>query len=89
MALTAAVFVVVYALGAGALALWVDVRFPNLAPGALMHRVGAAALATCVVSAVPLSPTVVGLIGVFLPALCFSLLTALWLLRSLAEARSY
>ena len=80
-------FLAALVAGAAALALWVDVRFPRLAPSGLTRRVAFSLAGTFLVTLVPLQPTVASLIGVFLPALCFAFLTALWLLRVLAEPR--
>lgn len=86
--MTAAAFVIALVAGAAVLALWVDVRFPALAPSGLARRIAASALAVCVVAAVPVEASVASLVGVLLPALGFMFLTALWLLRLLAEARA-
>jgi hypothetical protein len=83
----ASAFVVALAAGAAVLALWVDVRFPSLAPAGITRRVAASVVAGCLVGLVPIEPTVASLIGLMLPALCFSFLTAFWLLRLLAELR--
>ena len=82
-------FLVALVLGAGALALWVDVRFPRLAPRGLRGRALVAGIAFVAVAAAPISSaggvaTLVTLVGVFLPVLCFALLSALWLLRTVA-----
>jgi len=88
-----ALFLVALIAGAALLAVWFDVRFPALAPQRLKNRVVVAAIAFVFVATAPISPaggllTLATLLGVFLPALCFALLTSLWLLRSLAQARS-
>ena len=90
--MSAGVFLVALVAGAGALALWVDVRFPQLAPQGLQGRAIAAAFAFVAVSAAPVSAVggvaaVAVLLGFFLPVLCFALLASLWLLRSLADQR--
>jgi hypothetical protein len=85
--MTAAAFLVTLVAGAAVLALWVDNRFPNLAPSGITRRVAASVHAACVVGAVPLEPTVASLVGIFVPALCFAFLTSLWLLRLLADMR--
>lgn len=81
----APVFLVALVLGAGALALWVDVRFPGLAPHGLRGRMVAAVAAVVVLAVVPVSPTMAGLLGLFLPVLALTLLTTIWLLRVAAD----
>lgn len=90
--MSAATLLVALVAGAGALAFWLDVRFPRLAPRELRSRLTAAVIAIVLVSAVPVSTeggaaTMASLLGFFLPTLCFALLTTLWLLRALATAR--
>lgn len=90
--MSVAVFLVALLVGAGALALWIDVRFPDLAPSDPRGRLTAALIAVALVSIVPVSTaggaaTMVSLLGVVLPAMCFALLTTLWLLRMVAAAR--
>jgi hypothetical protein len=75
--------------GAALLALWVHVRFPQLAPSGFSARVLAAASAFVLVGTLPVAATVVSLVGFFLPALVFSFLTALWLLQLLADPASH
>ena len=86
-------FLVALTLGAGALALWINFRFPNIAPEriwtAIIH-VGAAILAGQVLlpgllEVVPESnPVVRALVTTFvlgLPALVYSLLASIWVIR--------
>jgi hypothetical protein len=75
--------------GAALLALWVHVRFPQLAPSGFPARVLAAASAFVLVGTLPVAATVVSLVCFFLPALVFSFLTALWLLQLLADPASH
>jgi hypothetical protein len=88
------VFLVVFAVGAGALALWVDERLPRLAPrtlrAALLH-VGASVVVAQLVVPIGLramagaaSDTValLGLFGIGLPGLTYSLLAAVWIMKS-------
>jgi hypothetical protein len=90
-------FLIALTLGAGALALWINVRFPRIAPGelrtAIIH-VGAAllvgqALVPLVHASLPdMSAVVQALIMTFLiglPALVYSLLSSIWIIR-LAQA---
>ena len=91
----AATFALAAAVGAALLAVWLDTRFPTLAPEGLPRRLLALG-AGCVVMqggptlfagvlATGLQPTLRSLaaLGVLLPALTIGFLTALWLLRSL------
>jgi hypothetical protein len=86
-------FLVVLTLGAGLLALWINFRFPKLAPEgiwtAFVH-VGAAILAGQVLlpiltHALPdLSPVAQALLITFalgLPALVYALLASIWVIR--------
>jgi hypothetical protein len=75
-------------VGAAALALWTDVRFPGLQPGSIRARFVNAGLSTVAVLAIPIPSTpgtlqLLALLGLFLPALVWAFLSALWLLRSL------
>jgi hypothetical protein len=86
-------FLAVLTLGAGLLALWINVRFPKLAPEgiwtAVVH-VGAAILAGQVLvpifsRAIPeLNPAAQALLITFaigLPALVYALLASIWVIR--------
>jgi hypothetical protein len=88
------VFLVVFAVSAGALALWVDHRFPRLAPrtlrAALLH-VGASIVVAQlivpigmrVVAAGPSdAATLLGVFGIGLPGLTYSLLAAVWIMKT-------
>jgi hypothetical protein len=88
-------FVVSVAAGAALLALWLELRYPSLAPEGLIRRLLALG-AGCVVMqlgalgfervlALPLGSTTAALIALaaLLPALTFGFVTAVWLLRSL------
>jgi hypothetical protein len=84
------VFVVVYFIGAASLALWLDARFPQLAPESFRNRFLAAILATLILPRVPVETSsrtalMTTLMLAVLPALVFSFLTALWLLRALRD----
>jgi hypothetical protein len=84
-------FLPVFLVGAGLLALWIDVRHPKLAPDSLSKRLVAAG---CGVLALQLVPVFHGsvlavyatLFGIVLPVLVTSLLAAVWLMRALQEA---
>ena len=81
-----------FLVGAGLLALWIDVRHPNLAPQSLSRRVAAAG---CALLALQLLPVFNGsrtaiyatLFAILLPVLVSSCLTAVWLLRALRDAQ--
>ena len=85
-------FLPVFVVGAGALALWIDVRRPSLAPESLTQRMVAAG---CALFALQLIPVYDGsvlavyatLFGLLLPVLVSSLLAAVWLLKAVGEAR--
>jgi hypothetical protein len=94
--LSPAVFAVCFLLGAVVIALWVDVRFPRLAPssfgGAVLHVGGT------IVGAQLLTPLATHLLGgsafltlvstfaVGFPALVYTLLVAFWIIRILHGA---
>jgi hypothetical protein len=84
------VFVLALAIGAGLLALWVEVRFPRLAPAGLVR------VFLNIVAALALLHIVDGLLGAIgdhpalrfavvfataLPALTYVFLSSLWVLR--------
>jgi hypothetical protein len=82
-------------LGAGALAVWLDARFPALRPktaaGGLTHAavgvftmLGAAGLLQLVYG-IPEKKFMALVVGVFFPALAYALLAGLWMLRALAN----
>jgi hypothetical protein len=86
----APLFAPLFLLGAGLLALWIDVRFPKLAPEALRMRMLAVVGAVFLLMVAPLvdsSPAAAfaSLFALMLPAFVFAFLTAVWLLRALAE----
>jgi hypothetical protein len=85
-------FLMVLTVGAGLIALWINARFPKLAPDgirtAIIH-VGAAILVGQVLlpgltDAVPGNPVLRALVITFvlgLPALVYSLLASIWVIR--------
>jgi len=91
--------VLIYALGAGVLAMWVEARFGRFTPESMKARFFHLALAFAFVQlSVPVMRLVVGngesvpravlgLVYVFLPALVYACLTSIWLLKLLAERR--
>lgn len=87
--MTPHLFVVALVVGAAALALWLDARFPGLAPKSMQNRF-LAALAAGIVLSLPTPPaTIVTVLAVDLPVIAFAFLAMLWLLRLLAERRTY
>jgi hypothetical protein len=86
--------VILIALGAAAIALWIDVRFPGIAPrearGILIH--GALAVAAGQLLVPPTlrfvteleSPalTLVGVFGVAFPAIIYALLVGVWTIKN-------
>ena len=96
--MTGTAFIVAFALGAAALALWALVRLPSFAPGsirgALLH-VGAAlvlmnlAVPTGLTRAAESGTTLgvlTGAIGAALPALTYVFVATLWALRVAQDA---
>jgi hypothetical protein len=82
-----------FAAGAGLLALWIDTRFPGLAPASFSRRVFAACAAIVLLRAAPLAGTSAAaayatLFAVVLPAFVMTFLTAVWLLRALRDAQA-
>jgi hypothetical protein len=95
---TPEVFVLAATAGAALLALWIEVRYPSLAPEGLMRRFVALGVGFLVLQGMPLvferllaSPlgaTASALLASasLLSALTFGFLTAVWLMRSLQGA---
>lgn len=84
--------VLFFALGGGALALWIDARFPTLAPAEL-RRVMFHLLAAMVLAQLALPPimnflegseiaTLAGLFGAALPALIYCFLVSIWVIKT-------
>ena len=84
-------------VGAFLLASWVDARVGDARPESPVRRIGHVLVGLVVLEAsvgvlylvdsagVPQIAFMAVVLGVFLPALVYSLLTALWLLRTLVE----
>jgi hypothetical protein len=84
---------IAFVFGAGLLALWVDVRFPKLAPSSLPRRLGAACGAFVLLQVTPvLGGSAAGiyatLFAILLPAFVITFLTGVWLLRALLDLRA-
>jgi hypothetical protein len=77
-------FVLALTVGAGALAVWVEVRFPSFAParlgGTMLHAVLAFGLLMFTSSAGE-TITITALFLSLLPALIYALLCTIWVLR--------
>ena len=89
------IFCIAFLFGTGAIALWVDVRFPKLAPEDLrraMLRAGIAMAAGWMLfprvwdAAVATSPVLVALFAVAFPFLTYTLLSAVWAIKKLQAA---
>ena len=84
-------FVLVLAVGAGALALWTDVRFPKLGPqsmGGVLVNTMAAMIALKLVAgniglltSGPPSAAVAAILGVALPGLLYAFISGIWAIR--------
>ena len=87
--MTPHLFVVALVVGAAVLALWLDTRFPGLAPKSMQNRF-LVALAAGIVLALPSPPaTIVTVLAVDLPVIGFAFLAMLWLLKILAERLTF
>jgi len=90
-------FITGLTLGAALLAVWLDVRLGDARPETPARRtvhvgLGIVALFASVallslVHGVGQGAVLIGVLTVFLPALVYALLGALWMMRTLAEAR--
>jgi undecaprenyl pyrophosphate phosphatase UppP len=86
-------FLGMFMVGAALLALWIDARFPNLAPASFPTRFIAAVVAAFLLHISPLSHASTGaayasLFGAMLPAFVGAFLTAAWLMRALRDAHA-
>ena len=87
----ATLFAAALFIGTAAIALWVDVRVPSLAPNGLKWRALCAVLAIQGCGMIPIENTsfqalYVCVFGLLLPMLIVMWLTALWLLRAITES---
>ena len=87
----ATLFAAALFIGTAAIALWIDVRKPTLAPNGLKWRALCAVLAIQACAMVPIANTsflalYVSVFGLLLPMLIAMWLTALWLLRAITES---
>ena len=83
-------FVLALAAGAGLLALWTHVRFPDLAPERLGRTLLHTAAALLLLRLLPLGlesvNVYVAVFAVVLPALTYALLAMLWMLKQAQTA---
>jgi hypothetical protein len=84
------VFELVFFTAAAVLALWIDARFPQLAPRSFSTRVLIGIVATFALPLVPVDVSsrrglMLSFFGGVLPALVFAFLTGLWLLRAIRD----
>ena len=93
------VFALAYLAGAGAIAFWIDARFPRLAPQDVMYAMGhlfAAAIANSLlddrlaVAAATSLPQgrLIAVLGVVLPLVVYAALAAIWVLKLAHRALS-
>ena len=94
--MTRETFLLAFVLGAAALAAWVAVRLPRLAPrsyrAASLHLAGALIVGAVLTPALALVPgqpaalsVLAALFGVALPAITYMFLVGVWVLRVLAD----
>ena len=88
------VFLIVFAFVSGALAFWIDQRFSRLAPGTLrgaVVHVGVSVVVAqlfvpvglrLVASGASEAATLVGLFAIALPGLTYTLLAAIWIIKT-------
>jgi hypothetical protein len=85
-----AAFAVSFMVGATALAVWFDLRFPRLRPAG-WRGLGVATLAVMAADDVCVGlihevPRLLGVMGVGLPLMAGTMLVSLWMLRVVREA---
>jgi hypothetical protein len=87
------VFEIALVTGAATIALWLDRRFPRLAPASLGGRLAAMIGAGIAVTLAPVSAATrtllyASIFGAVFPAFVFSFLASLWLLRAVRDGAS-
>ena len=87
----ATLFAVALFVGTAAIALWIDVRKPSLAPNGLKWRALCAVVAIQACAIIPIAngtflALYTSVFGVLLPMLIAMWLTTLWLLRGISES---
>jgi len=99
-AMSVSILVAVFALGAAVLALWLDLRFPRLAPermGVVGLHLGGGLLAIQlaplamdgVVDSGSTPRTLVALFAILLPSLGYCFLSTIWLLKLMRGVLGY
>lgn len=94
--MSAQTYAICFLAGAAALALWIDVRFPNLGVrtmrGVLLHMAGTAVAAQLVIPGLlhlvdgPKAVMIVIAMTLVLPALTYCILVGIWVIRLLQGA---
>jgi len=88
--LTVPVFVVCYVVGAAALAIWIDLRFPGLRPSGWLRlglAIGAAMAADELCRLfLHTDPRIIGIMCVGFPTVAATMLVCLWALRAIRAA---
>ena len=85
--MTIPTFIAALAIGAAAIALWAEVRFPKLGPdrvvGALLHLLAATVAAQLVVPAAldAVANKILAVFLIALPTLIYIFLTAIWIMK--------
>jgi hypothetical protein len=89
-------FVLLLALGGGAIAVWIHVRFPNVGPRelrrVLIHVVVSFAAIQLAVPVIKVAAdasdlaTLAGVFGVAFPALVYTFLVSIWVIRTVQGA---
>jgi hypothetical protein len=87
----ATLFAAALFIGTAAIALWIDVRKPSLAPNGLKWRALCAVIAIQACAMIPIANTSFvalysSVFGALLPMMIAMWLTALWLLRAISES---
>jgi hypothetical protein len=85
------IFVLVLAVGAGALAVWTDVRFPKLGPGTmggvLLHSLAAMIALRVVAGNIggltsgPVPAAIAAVLGIALPGLLYAFISGIWAIK--------
>ena len=93
--MTAETFGIAFLLGAGAIAVWLDVRFPHFAPSDLRRAIIRSGIAVAArrflfppiwAVAIDRGSLLVALFGIALPCLTFLLLSTVWSIKWLQAA---
>ncbi len=90
----ATLFAAALFVGTAAIALWIDIRKPSLAPNGLKWRALCVVLTTQACAMIPIANTsflalYTSVFGALLPMLIAMWLTAVWLLRSISDSLAH